>query len=46
VSDVVEAYSNQLSETSMMASSYYNGTTKKRAYYLAPVKRAVEPFHT
>jgi multiple sugar transport system substrate-binding protein len=45
VSDVVEAYNNQLSETAKLASSYYNGTTKKRAYYLAPVKQAVEPFH-
>ena len=45
VGDVVEAYASQLSETSKLASSYYNGTTKQRSYYLAPVKQAVAPFH-
>jgi multiple sugar transport system substrate-binding protein len=45
MSDVVEAYDTQLSDTSKLASSYYNGVTKKRSYYLAPVKQAVAPFH-
>ena len=45
MSDVVEVYNTQLSETSKLASSYYNGVTKKRSYYLAPVKQAVAPFH-
>ncbi len=45
MSDVVEAYSTQLSDTAKLASSYYNGVTKKRSYYLAPVKQAVAPFH-
>ena len=26
-------------------SSYYNGTTKQRAFYLCPVKQATSPFH-
>jgi multiple sugar transport system substrate-binding protein len=45
MSDVVEAYKSQLSETAKLASSYYNGVTKKRSYYLAPVKQACAPFH-
>ena len=36
VSDVVEAYNSQLSETSMLASSYYNGVTKKRSLLPGP----------
>jgi len=45
VSDVVEAQKSGLSETSMLASSFYNGTTKRRSFYLAPIKQAVAPFH-
>jgi multiple sugar transport system substrate-binding protein len=45
VSDVVEAQKSVLSETSLLASSFYNGTTKRRGFYLAPVKQAVAPFH-
>jgi multiple sugar transport system substrate-binding protein len=45
MSDVVETYHSQLSETAKLASSYYNGVTKKRCYYLAPVKQACAPFH-
>jgi len=45
MSDVVLAYDKQLSATSKLASSYYNGVTKKRSYYLAPVKQGVAPFH-
>jgi multiple sugar transport system substrate-binding protein len=45
MSDVVETYHSQLSETAKLASSYYNGVTKKRSYYLAPVKQACAPFH-
>ncbi len=45
MSDVVMAYDSQLSATSKLASSYYNGVTKKRSYYLAPVKQGVAPFH-
>jgi len=45
MSDVVEAYKSQLSETAKLASSYYNGVAKKRSYYLAPVKQACSPMH-
>jgi multiple sugar transport system substrate-binding protein len=45
VSDVVEVQKSKLSETSLLASSFYNGTTKQRAFYLAPVKQAVAPLH-
>lgn len=45
MSDVVEAYKSQLSETALLGSSFYNGATKARSYYLAPVKQACAPFH-
>jgi multiple sugar transport system substrate-binding protein len=45
VSDVVEAYRSQLSETAILGSSFYNSVTKRRAFYLAPVKQACAPFH-
>ncbi len=45
VSDVVEEYKSRLSETALLNASFYNGTTKQRAFYLAPVKQATSPFH-
>jgi multiple sugar transport system substrate-binding protein len=45
VSDIVEPYKSRLSETALLASSFYNGATKKRSFYLAPVKQACSPFH-
>jgi multiple sugar transport system substrate-binding protein len=45
VSDIVEAYRSQLSNTAVLASSFYNGVTKKRAFYLVPIKQACAPFH-
>jgi len=45
VSDVVEAQKSRLSETAVLGSSFYNSVTKKRSYYLCPVKQACEPFH-
>jgi multiple sugar transport system substrate-binding protein len=45
VSDIVEANRPVLSETSILNSSFYNNTTKKRSFYLAPVKQAVAPIH-
>ncbi|HVY16038.1 MAG TPA: ABC transporter substrate-binding protein [Rhodopila sp.] len=45
VSDVVEAYKSQLSRTAVAASTYYNNATKKRDYYLVPIKQACIPFH-
>jgi len=45
VSDVVAEYKAQLSETAVLCSTFYNGVTKQRSYYLAPVKQACAPFH-
>ena len=45
MSDVVKAYESQLSETSTLMSSFYNGVTKQRSYYMAPVKQSCSPFH-
>ena len=45
VSDIVEANRSRLSETALLNSTFYNGTTKQRAFYLAPVKQATSPFH-
>jgi multiple sugar transport system substrate-binding protein len=45
VSDVVEPHRANLSRTAVLASSFYNSTAKKRAFYLVPIKQGVEPFH-
>jgi multiple sugar transport system substrate-binding protein len=45
VSDVVDAYKSQLSETALLNSSFYNRATKQRAFYLAPIKQACSPIH-
>ncbi len=45
VSDVVEEYKAQLSETAVLCSTFYNSVSKQRSYYLAPVKQACSPFH-
>ena len=45
VSDVVDTYRSRLSETALLNSTFYNGTTKQRSFYLAPVKQATSPFH-
>jgi multiple sugar transport system substrate-binding protein len=45
VSDVVADYESQLSETAKLGSTYYNKATKKRSYYLCPIKQGVTPFH-
>ena len=45
VSDIVEAHRSQLSETALLTSSFYNATTKQRAFYLVPIKQGVAPFH-
>jgi multiple sugar transport system substrate-binding protein len=45
VSDVVAPYESQLSETAKLCSTYYNQTTKKRSYYLCPIKQGATPFH-
>ena len=45
VSDVVEPQRSKLSETALLNSTFYNGATKRRAFYLCPVKQTVAPFH-
>ena len=45
VSDVVSAYEAQLSDTAKLCSTFYNQTTKKRSYYLCPIKQGATPFH-
>ena len=45
VTDVVSAYESQLSSTAKLGSTYYNKVTKKRSYYLCPVKQGATPFH-
>jgi multiple sugar transport system substrate-binding protein len=45
VSDVVEDQKSKLSETALLNSTFYNGVTKQRSFYLAPVKQATSPFH-
>jgi multiple sugar transport system substrate-binding protein len=45
VTDVVTPYESQLSETAKVGSSFYNKATKKRSYYLCPIKQGATPFH-
>ena len=45
VSDVVAPYKSQLSETAKLCSTFYNRATKKRSYYICPVKQGATPFH-
>ena len=45
ISDIVLPIESQLSETAKLGSTFYNKTTKKRSYYLAPIKQGATPFH-
>ena len=45
MTDVIETQKGKFTETALLSSSFYNATTKKRSYYLAPVKQASTPFH-
>jgi multiple sugar transport system substrate-binding protein len=45
VSDIVEPNRSRLSETALLNATFYNGVTKQRSFYLAPVKQATAPFH-
>jgi multiple sugar transport system substrate-binding protein len=45
VSDVVAPFESQLSETAKLCSTFYNKVTKKRGYYLCPIKQGATPFH-
>jgi multiple sugar transport system substrate-binding protein len=45
VSDVVAPYESQLSDTAKLGSTFFNKVTKKRSYYLCPIKQGATPFH-
>src|SRR5208283_1287351 len=45
VSDVVAPYESQLSPVAKLCSTFYNKATKKRSYYLCPIKQGATPFH-
>jgi multiple sugar transport system substrate-binding protein len=45
VSDVVAIYESQLTDTAKACSTFYNKVTKKRSYYLCPIKQGATPFH-
>jgi multiple sugar transport system substrate-binding protein len=45
VSDIVAPYVSQLSETAKLGATFYNKATKKRSYYLCPIKQGATPFH-
>ena len=45
VTDVVSPYESQLTETAKAGSTFYNKVTKKRSYYLCPIKQGCVPFH-
>ena len=45
VSDVVGQYESQLSDSAKLCSTFYNKVTKKRSYYLCPIKQGATPFH-
>jgi len=45
VTDVVAPYESQLSDTAKLCSTFYNSATKKRGYYLVPIKQGATPFH-
>lgn len=45
MSDVVATQESKYSESALLSASFYNGTTKERSYYMAPVKQNSAPFH-
>ena len=45
VTDVVTPYDSQLSDSAKLGSTFYNKVTKKRSYYLCPIKQGATPFH-
>jgi multiple sugar transport system substrate-binding protein len=45
VTDVVAPYENQLSDSAKLGSTFYNRVTRKRSYYLCPIKQGATPFH-
>jgi multiple sugar transport system substrate-binding protein len=45
VSDIVAPIESQLADTAKLCATFYNKATKKRSYYLAPIKQGATPFH-
>ena len=45
VSEIVEPQKDQFIPTALPCCYFYNNTTKKRAYYVVPMKIAAIPFH-
>jgi multiple sugar transport system substrate-binding protein len=45
MTDVVEPVKDQFIKTALSSCYYYNNVTKKRAFYVAPMKIAAVPFH-
>jgi len=45
ITDVVEPVKDQFIKTALSSCYYYNNVTKKRAFYVAPMKIAAVPFH-
>ena len=45
VNDVVEPAKDQFIPTALACCDFYNNVTKKRAYYVVPVRIAAVPFH-
>jgi multiple sugar transport system substrate-binding protein len=45
VSDVVEPYKARLTESALLNSTFYNRATKKRGFYLVPIKQGATPIH-
>lgn len=45
VSDVVEPYKAQMTESARLNSTFYNRVTRQRSFYLVPIKQGATPFH-
>jgi len=45
VTDVVETQKSHFHPTAYSSAQYYNNVTKKRSFYLVPVRSSVLPFH-
>jgi multiple sugar transport system substrate-binding protein len=45
ISDIVEPVKSQYISTALPCTHFYNNVTKKRAYYVLPMKIAAVPFH-
>lgn len=45
VSDIVEPYRAQMTESALLNSTFYNRVTRQRSFYLVPIKQGATPFH-